>query len=114
MSERERIEEELSAVAGIIDTSCVAVKRGEDIKLAGLDGRVDTICADISKLPDDVAKELKPRMVSMIDGLEKLVQSLTEQHGNLKTALNAVNSRKQATLAYGAGNTTAGPSNKKK
>ncbi len=114
MSERERIEEELSAVAGIIDTSCVAVKRGEAIKFSGLDDRVNTICADIFRLSDDVARELKPRMVSMIDSLDRLVESLSEQHTHLKTTLNAINSRKQAAVAYGTGNTPAGPSNKKK
>ena len=103
MSESERITQELDAIAVIVDASQGLVADGKVIDLAGLDERVDTLCADIAAQPVASSRGLKNRLILMIEGLDRLVASLNVQHKDLGAALKDVADRQRAVTAYGPG-----------
>ena len=103
MSESERITKELDAITVIIDASQGLLDDGKVIDLAGLDKRVDKLCADIAAQPAANSRGLKDRLILMIESLDRLVASLDVQHKELGAALKDVTDRQRAVTAYGPG-----------
>lgn len=103
MNESVRITNELDAVAAVIDASQGLVSDGKVIDLAGLDQRVDKLCADIAAQPGAQNHDLKGRLIAMIESLDRLVASLEGQHKELSEALRDLSDRQRALTAYGTG-----------
>lgn len=86
-----------------IATANALIAEGKPIDLTGLDEGVARICSAIAALPRTARLDFKPQVLALIDGLNRLVGLIEQQHGEMAAALNGVASRRTAVNAYGKG-----------
>lgn len=103
------IQAQLDQTAGIIDSFKHSITDGALIDMTGLDRSVEEICAAIAELPADQRVTVKETLITILDSLNGLVESLEEQQQDASDGLKGLASRQQAVSAYGKGNVAAQP-----
>ena len=91
----------LEAAANVVNEARLAVDRGNDVDLSGLEREVEGICAGLAEIPPTSAGSLKPALVALLDDLDKLTETLSQAHGKLSKDMGALGQRRRATKAYG-------------
>ena len=93
----------LLEAATLVGTAKTLLAQGNVVELAGLEGRVARICAEIPGLPPAERDGLKPALIALMDGLGGLAEALKAQHQELAARLAGVAKGHRALAAYGAG-----------
>ena len=91
----------LEAAANVVNEARLAVERGNDVDLSGLEREVEGICVGLAEIPPGSAAGLKPALVALVDDLDKLTETLSQAHGKLAKDIGALGTRRRATKAYG-------------
>jgi hypothetical protein len=105
MDEIERIERELEGATTMVATARRILADGRGIDLAGLDGRVGQICERVRRLPEPAGHRFRPRLLALLDEVDRLGTDLEAQRAVVSRALADLATRKQAVVAYGRGTT---------
>jgi hypothetical protein len=109
MTAGEQVRTALDDVQRAIVTATTLVADGKPIDLTGLDQGIASLCGDIAALPAEERRDFKPRLVTLIDELGRLVGAIETQHRTIAAALTNVGSRRSAVNAYGKGANAAQP-----
>lgn len=109
MSDTATIGAELERAGRVIDACGEGARRGELVDLAGLDTTLEGLCQAIAALPAAERPPLKPRLIDLIDRLNKLTSTLKTQQTALAKDIGDLTSRHRAVSAYGKGTNTSGP-----
>jgi len=91
----------IEAAANVVNEARLAVTRGNEVDLSGLEREVEGICAGLAELPAGSAASLKPGLVALVDDLDKLTETLSQAHAKLAKDIGALGTRRRATKAYG-------------
>ena len=94
------IEAALREAATAIDSARTLLDQGTVIDLNGLEAHVEQACGRIPALPAPDRERLKPTLVALIDGLNRLSEKLTEQHQEISGTLQNIGTRTRAVSAY--------------
>lgn len=97
------IQAQLDQTSGIVDGFRRTIADGTLIDLTGLDQGVEEMCSAIAKLPADQRPSVKQALITILDALNGLVESLEEQQREASDGLKGIASRQQAVSAYGKG-----------
>ncbi|MBT5049244.1 MAG: hypothetical protein HOM58_12160 [Rhodospirillaceae bacterium] len=103
------IQAQLDQTSGIIEGFRRSIADGALIDLSGLDQSVEEMCGAIGKLPADQRLSVKQALITILDALTTLVDSLEEQQLEASDSLKGVSSRQQAVSAYGRSSNAAIP-----
>jgi hypothetical protein len=110
VTEITQVEVQLQEAAVAVDAADTLIRQGQIIDLAGLESHVDTVCTDIAKLPPASCAGLKPVLIKLIDGLNKLARRIAEQHESVADKLQGLSTHRKAVTAYAADPTKPGRS----
>lgn len=94
------IEAALREAATAIDSARTLLDQGTVIDLNGLEAHVEQACGGIPALPASDRERLKPTLVALIDGLNKLSEQLSTQHQEISGTLQNIGTRTRAVSAY--------------
>lgn len=94
------IEAALREAATAIDSARTLLDQGTVIDLNGLEAHVEQACGRIPALPAPDRERLKPILVALIDGLNKLSEQLSTQHQEISGTLQNIGTRTRAVSAY--------------
>jgi hypothetical protein len=100
MSALTDIETRLKDAAAAIGTARDMAADGVVVDLAGLETGISETCEAMAGLPAEQRQTLKPALVTLIDGLNALAATLTEQRAELAQALKGSSTRQRAASAY--------------
>lgn len=100
MSALTDIEARLKDAAAAIGTARDMASDGVVVDLAGLETGVAEACEAMAGLPANERRTLKPALIALIDGLNALAATLSEQRGQLAQALEGTTTRQRAASAY--------------
>ena len=109
MNDARTIEAELERTGGVIDACGESARQGQAVDLTGLDTTVDGLCQAIAGLPEAERKPLKPRLIDLIDRLNKMVGELETQQTAVAEEIQDLSSRHRSVSAYGKGANTTPP-----
>lgn len=90
----------LDQASSAISAARMLLAQGSVIDLNGLEEHVDTACRSVADLPLPERVTMKPRLVSLIESLNRLTDDMTVQHKELSDALQGLGQRRQALGAY--------------
>lgn len=109
MNDAARISAGLERASCMIDACGESAKRGELVDLSGLDTTMEGLCQELMGLPEAERMPLKPRMIDLIDRLNKLIDDLEAAQILVSDDIKDLASRHRAVSAYGKGATTSSP-----
>lgn len=101
MNDVERIGEQFDGVMAVVGAARQILADGRAVDLAGLEGRVVTLCEKVRTLPEQHAALYRPRLVALLDELDRLTAELEAQHQLVARELGSLVTRKHAVRAYG-------------
>jgi hypothetical protein len=107
------LKDELKETAEGIDAARGLVNDGQVVDLAGLEARVEDLCARIKTVDAQDRDRLKPTLVAIIDGLDSLAEALTKQRDGIGGAIREITTHHRAASAY-TGARNPGQKNPKK
>jgi hypothetical protein len=102
MSRTETLTRELTGVSAVVAAARGMVNDGKAINLQPLEAEMRRLCAAIEGVPREDARTLEPRLLALIDDLDKLFIAITAKRSSLKEQLNDLALRDRAVSAYGA------------
>jgi hypothetical protein len=102
MSRTEMLTRELSGVAAVVAAARGMVNDGKAVNLQPLEAEMRRLCTAIDGVPRDDARSLEPRLLALIDDLDKLFAAIASKRAALKVQLNDLALRDRAVSAYGA------------
>lgn len=109
MNDAASISSELERAGCMIDACGESAKRGELVDLSGLDTTMEGLCQDLMGLPEAERIPLKPRLIDLIDRLNKLIDDLKTQQTLVSDDIKDLSSRHRAVSAYSKGANTSAP-----
>ena len=109
MNDAAKLGTEMEHASRMIDACGEGAKRGELVDLAGLDTTIEDLCQELMVLPEPERTQLKPRLIDMIDRLNKLISDLEAQQTLISDDIQDLSSRHRAVSAYGKGANTSAP-----
>lgn len=109
MKDAASIGSEMERAGRMIDACGENAQRGDLVDLSGLDTTIEELCQDLMTLPDSERAPLKPRMIDLIDRLNKLIGDLEAQQSLVSDDIKDLSSRHRAVSAYGKGANTSAP-----
>jgi hypothetical protein len=92
-----------SAVAALEEAVAAAqalTERNEAVDLAGIDGRVEEILDAVRRLPPSERSNLKPRLVSLLSGLNELARRIQAARDAIADDLRGLADGQRAAAAY--------------
>lgn len=101
MNETEQVIQQLDAAAAIVAGARQVLADGRAVDLAGLDQRIAGLCEAARMLPEPAAGGLKPRLVALLDDVDRLAADVEAQRALLTKALGSLAARRHAVAAYG-------------
>lgn len=102
MSRTETLTRELSGVVAVVAAARGMVNDGKIVNLQSLEAEMRRLCAAIESTPRDDAHLLEPRLLALIDDLDKLFAAIAAKRLALKEQLSDLALRDRAVSAYGA------------
>ena len=113
MSDLARIHAELNDTNSAVGAAQLVVDQGEVVDLSTLEHRVEAMCDAIVTLPASDRGALKPPLLLLIDGLNRLAETLSTQQKKVAEQLGNVTTGKRVVSAYRGGAGKAGQPTKK-
>lgn len=101
MKDIQEVRQSIDRAATVVSTAHAMITDGKTVDLSGLDGDIAALCAEVTALPREQRLSLKMPLLGLIDGLDRLVDSIRMQHEKLAAALTSTASRRSAVSAYG-------------
>ena len=95
------LEAEIEAVRGRLAAAKVQADAGAVVELGGLEDRVARLAAALGALSPAEAGGFKPRLLALLDDIDRLAAAMTAHHRALKDALSGISEHKRAATAYG-------------
>jgi len=102
MTQTETLSRELTGISAIIVAARGMVNDGKAVNLQPLEAEMRRLCASIECVPRDDARTLEPRLLSLIDELDKLFSAIASKRAVLKDQLSDLSLRDRAVSAYAA------------
>jgi hypothetical protein len=90
---------DLAKTRDIISAARDMAAAGHVVDLSPMHAKVEHLCNGIATLPVDDAAALKPRLVDLIDELDKLQATMLDRRKELENALNEIDGRGRAASA---------------
>lgn len=109
MAAKEDIAHEIDHAASMVDAFRTAAAAGSTVDLSGLDTKVEKLCGEIAAMPAPERNGFKRSLLSLIDDLNRLVETIEAQQKDVSETLKGVSSRQRAVTAYGRGQSAGGP-----
>lgn len=105
MTQTETLTREITGIAAIIAAARGIVNDGKAVNLQPLEAEMRRLCASIEGIPRTDAHSLEPRLLALIDELDKLFTAITSKRDALKEELKDLSLRDRAANAYTPPNT---------
>jgi hypothetical protein len=102
MTQAETVGRELTGISAIITAARGMVNDGKSVNLQPLEAEMRRLCASIDGIPRVEARTLEPRLLSLIDELDKLFTAIAGRRASLKEQINDLTLRDRAVNAYAA------------
>jgi hypothetical protein len=102
MTQAEILNRELTGISSIISAARGMVNDGKAVNLQPLEAEMRRLCASIEGMPRPDAQILEPRLLSLIDELDKLFTAIAGKRAALKEQINDLSLRDRAVSAYAA------------
>ena len=87
-------------LSDLVNASLTIVGDGRAVDLAGLEKQAETLCAKLRRAKPETAAELMPRLVNLIDDMDRLKAALLSQRGVLAREIAKLDDGRRATRAY--------------
>jgi hypothetical protein len=100
MTQTDTLTRELSGMSAIIAAARGMVNDGKAVNLQPLEAEMRRLCASIEVVPRADARNLEPRLLALIDELDKLFSAITRKRDSLKNELKDISLRDRAVSAY--------------
>lgn len=99
MSAADELRTDLAKARNIISAARDMAADGHVVDLTPMQAKVEHLCNGIATLPVDDAAALKPRLVDLIDELDKLQATMLERRKELENALSELDGRGRSASA---------------
>jgi len=100
MTQTETLTRELTGISSIIAAARGMVNDGKAVNLQPLEAEMRRLCASIEIVPRADARNLEPRLLALIDELDKLFSAIANKRNSLKNELQDISLRDRAVTAY--------------
>ncbi|HEY6335505.1 MAG TPA: hypothetical protein VI113_06420 [Alphaproteobacteria bacterium] len=100
MSRVEELQLQLDGVVATVDAARRVLADGRAVDLMGLEARVAALCDTIGAQPERVASHYRPRLIALLDEVDRLRSDLEVQRAILARELGTLAARRQAIGAY--------------
>jgi len=102
MTQAEILTRELTGISAIISAARGMVNDGKAVNLQPLEAEMRRLCASIEVMPRPDAQVLEPKLLSLIDELDKLFTAIAGKRAALKEQIQDLSLRGRAVNAYTA------------
>src|SRR4051794_17874041 len=106
MTQAEILSREIAGISAIITAARGMVSDGKAVNLQPLEAEMRRLCAAVETVPRTDAHLLEPRLLALIDELDKLFNAISGKHTDLKRELGDLALRDRAVSAYASGKKT--------
>ncbi len=103
MNDSRDIDFELTQLAELIELAHKRLKAGNPVDVSALPARTDAVCRRIAQLPRDDGIKLEPRMLAIIENLDKLAADIGDQKQSLSRLLTELEGTQPTDPANGSG-----------
>jgi hypothetical protein len=100
MTQADILTREIAGISAIITAARGMVGDGKAVNLQPLEAEMRRLCAAVEIMPRDESRVFEPRLLALIDDLDKLFNAIANQHSALKNELSDLALRDRATTAY--------------
>jgi hypothetical protein len=100
MTQADILTREIAGVSAIITAARGMVNDGKAVNLQPLEAEMRRLCAAVETMPRTDSSLLEPRLLALIDELDKLFNAIASQHSELKSELADLALRDRAANAY--------------
>jgi hypothetical protein len=100
MTQTETLTREITGISAIIAAARGIVHDGKAVNLQPLEAEMRRLCSSIEGIPRNDARSLEPRLLALIDELDKLFNAITQKRDTLKGELKDLSLRDRAVNAY--------------
>jgi hypothetical protein len=100
VTQADTLSREIAGVSAIITVARGMVNDGKSVNLQPLEAEMRRLCAAVETIPRVDAHLVEPRLLSLIDELDKLFNAIAGKHGELKHELSDLALRDRAASAY--------------
>jgi len=90
----------IEQLSTMIEAARQLIGEGHLVDLRLLESRVEKFCGSLRTVPADMAAELRPAMLSLIDDLGRLEQEIRRIHTETAAKLGDTAARRRAATAY--------------
>ena len=94
------IEKELSALGARLRAARQSLARGSIVDLTPIEEEVRWLCSEVEALPKEERRELRPRLMGLLEEVTYLGENLRAGVDELKQLLGAASDRRKALSAY--------------
>jgi hypothetical protein len=101
MTTRKTLLSELEGLTAVVAAARGVLAEGRAVDLAGLDGRIAGLCEGIRALPAPEAAGFRPRIIALLDEIDRLALDLDAHRAAVAKALGSLTLGRQAVAAYG-------------
>jgi hypothetical protein len=105
MTQTETLSREITGISAIIAAARGIVSDGKAVNLQPLEAEMRRLCASIEGIPRNDARNLEPRLLALIDELDRLFNAIAHKRDSLKDEIRDLSLRDRAVNAYTAPNT---------
>jgi hypothetical protein len=102
MTQAEILTRELTGISAIITAARGMVNDGKSVNLQPLEAEMRRLCASIEGMPRTDAQVLEPRLLALIDELDKLFNAISGKRAMLQEQIKDLSLRDRAVSAYAA------------
>lgn len=102
MTQAEILTRELTGISAIISAARGMVNDGRAVNLQPLEAEMRRLCSSIDSIPRTDAQILEPKLLSLIDELDKLFTAIAGKRDSLKEQITDLSLRDRAVSAYAA------------
>jgi hypothetical protein len=102
MTQAEVLTRELTGISAIISAARGMVHDGKSVNLQPLEAEMRRLCASIEVMPRTEAQALEPRLLALIDELDKLFNAISGRRAALQEQIKDLSLRDRAVSAYAA------------
>jgi hypothetical protein len=102
MTQAEILTRELTGISAIITAARGMVNDGKSVNLQPLEAEMRRLCASIESIPRTEAQVLEPRLLALIDDLDKLFNAISGRRATLQQQIKDLSLHDRALNAYAA------------
>jgi hypothetical protein len=92
----------IEQISTMVDAARRLVAEGHLVDLRSLETRVATFCSAIANTSPDIAKQLRPTMLALVDELGRLDAAVRQSQTETAAKLGETLARRRAATAYGS------------